>query len=652
MSGLLATLLMAVGLMKVYVEDVFSAYTYTGNASTTSHVVGFQPDLVWGKSRANAIGHYLVDSARGRDKYLYTELTNAQATGSTAGNDLASFDATGFTLGPNQSTALNSNNQTKVAWCFRKAPKFFDVVTWTGNGSAGRTIAHALDQAPGMIIVKQTSGTQNWCVWHRLSNGGANGNGWLYLNGINGVVGAGTAEDRWGTGSGGIYVAPTSTQFTVGADDNVNGNGSTYVAYLFAHDTGTDGLIQCGTFSTSGGGATRTQLGWEPQCVMWKKTNSTGDWYMLDTARGFTALGGDTSGDRTLSLNKSNAEGSGNLWGGPDATGFTIYGISGSEDHVYMAIRAPMKVPTDATKVFKTIARTGTGSAATVTGAGFAPDVLLGQSRGGNSPCWYSRLRGATTNLDSSNSNAEGSNTATGVLSIDMDGFTMGGNSGLINTSAVNYANHFFKRAPGFMQEVCYTGTGSAKTEAHGLGVAPELWISKSRSATNRWVIGCSYLPTPASDFLELSTSTKGNDTTTWNNTVPTASVFSVGTGTDANSSGVTYDMLLFATCPGVSKVGGYIGTGTTLQIDCGFAAGARFVLIKRTTVATGDWYLWDSVRGIVSGNDPYLLLNSAAAEVTSTDYIDPYSPGFEISSTAPSAINASGGTFIFLAIA
>ena len=100
-----------------------------------------------------------------------------------------------------------------------------------------------------------------------------------------------------------------------------------------------------------------------------------------------------------------------------------------------------------------------------------------------------------------------------------------------------------------------------------------------------------------------------------------------------------------------MSKVGSYTGTGTTQQINCGFTAGARFVLIKRTD-STGDWYVWDSTRGIVADNDPYLLLNSTAAEVTTTDYIDTYAPGFEISSTAPAAINASGGTFIYLAIA
>jgi hypothetical protein len=126
----------------------------------------------------------------------------------------------------------------------------------------------------------------------------------------------------------------------------------------------------------------------------------------------------------------------------------------------------------------------------------------------------------------------------------------------------------------------------------------------------------------------------------------------SFGASTDGkNASSTTYVAYLFATCAGVSKVGSYTGTATTKQIDCGFTGGARFVLIKRTD-STGAWYVWDSARGIVAGNDPYLLLNSTAAEVTNTDYIDTYSAGFEISSTAPAAINASGGTFIFLAIA
>ena len=61
---------------------------------------------------------------------------------------------------------------------------------------------------------------------------------------------------------------------------------------------------------------------------------------------------------------------------------------------------------------------------------------------------------------------------------------------------------------------------------------------------------------------------------------------------------------------------------------------------------------MWDSARGIVSGNDPYMQLNSASAEVTNTDYIDPLSSGFTITSNAGSDLNHNGGSYVFLAIA
>jgi hypothetical protein len=174
--------------------------------------------------------------------------------------------------------------------------------------------------------------------------------------------------------------------------------------------------------------------------------------------------------------------------------------------------------------------------------------------------------------------------------------------------------------------------------------------IVKRRDTTGNWNVYSSTLGATKymllnSDYYEVTA------TSIWNDTAPTSSVFTVGTFGGVNASGGTYVSYLFATCPGVSKVGSYTGTGTTQQINCGFTAGSRFVLIKRTDY-DGDWYVWDSARGIVAGNDPYLLLNSTAAEVTSTDYIDTAATGFEISSTAPAAINANGGSFIFFAVA
>jgi hypothetical protein len=240
-----------------------------------------------------------------------------------------------------------------------------------------------------------------------------------------------------------------------------------------------------------------------------------------------------------------------------------------------------------------------------------------------------------------------------------MDGFNVGADaSEHINASGIPYIYWNFKRTPGFFDIVCYSGDGLAgKIINHNLGVAPELIIVKQRTSTYQatgWPIYCAALGN--TKVLYLNTDAASTTAGQWASTTPSATTFTVDNYQDTNTSApATYVAYLFATCPGVSKVGSYTGTATTKQIDCGFTGGARFVLIKRTD-STGNWYIWDTVRGIISGNDPYLIINnvsgSPTAEVTNTDYIDTYSAGFEISSTAPADINASGGTYIFLAIA
>ncbi len=114
----------------------------------------------------------------------------------------------------------------------------------------------------------------------------------------------------------------------------------------------------------------------------------------------------------------------------------------------------------------------------------------------------------------------------------------------------------------------------------------------------------------------------------------------------------------LFATLSGISMVGSYNGdTNNPVDVDCGFASNARFVLIKRTNTS-GDWYTWDTLRGITSGsNDPYTLLNTTDPDVTDTDYIEahPSNVGFRVNSGTsgvPAALNATGSTYLFLAIA
>ena len=642
-----------VPVVPAYIEEVFSTYLYTGNGSTQTITNGIdlsgKGGLVWTKARSAADDSRLFDTSS--NSILSSSLTNAKLNG---GNSLVptyvTFNTDGFYT-PNDYGGWNTNGTTYVSWTFRKQPKFFDVVTYTGNGTAGRTIAHNLNATVGCIIVKCTSASTIWSVYHRSTGATKVG----ILNGDNSFA---TVSAYWND------TEPTSTVFTVGASGAVNDSGQTYVAYLFAHDaggfglTGTDNVISCGSYAGSGAAGNAITLGYEPQWLLVKNTASGQEWGMFDNMRG---LVNGSGGDAQLFTNTAGAEGSGTYFRAT-ATGFACedasarYNDSGYT-YVYIAIRrGPMKVPTSGTSVFLPIATSSSTNPLSVT-TNFPVDLsILRYSPSTSQNYVFDRLRGASSTsgvfLKTNDTTAETTaNTYTvGVQSntsvIDY-GFLAG------NSTAKIYWN--FRRAPNFFDEVCYTGNSvQGRTITHNLGVKPELMFVKSRSNAISWQV---YSATETATKYMLLDSSQSSNTASfdWNNTEPTSSVFTIqgtgGTGLEVNWTGYTYVAYLFATCAGVSKVGSYTGTGTTKQIDCGFTGGARFVLIKRTD-STGDWYVWDSARGIVSGNDPYLLLNSAAAEVTNTDYVDTYSAGFEISSTAPAAINASGGTFIFLAIA
>lgn len=650
----------AAGGEKIYVEDVFSTYLYTGNGSTQTITNGIdlagKGGLVWLKSRSQTDNrpHYLVDTVRGATNTLYSNLTNASTVNS---NGVASFSSNGFTIGAGGiDFNVNNSGSTYASWTFRKAAKFFDVVTWTGDGTT-RSISHSLGATPGFIIVKRTSGISDWCCWHRsISTGNLSTNNLILLNSTSSAIGVAN-----------VIGAVSSTSFEVGASNSANASGSTYVAYLFAHDaggfgdSGNESVIKCGSYIGTGAAGNFVDLGWEPQWLLIRRASSTGSWIIHDSMRGISTGGNDQS----LFAHSSEAEASSNVVS-LNPTGFTLDTTNGlwndsfGSTYIYIAIRrGPMKTPTDATKVFSSIRATAsTGSAITTDFPAdasiyclLAPynascifqDRLRGypttSSTSGNYPILVSRLTSAESSYWPSYPYIWGADSNTSLkYGLALNGLPV--------------VTHALRRAPGFFDVVAYTGTGSDRTVAHNLGVAPELIIVKARSATSNWPVYIASLGGAAESVPFLNTS----DGAVFSNLSrfiqsPTDSVFHLGIGADVNFSGVTFIAYLFASCPGVSKVGSYTGTGTTLNIDCGFTNGARFVLIKRTD-STGDWYVWDTARGIISSNDPYLLFNSDAVEVTNTDYIDPLSSGFQISSTAPAAINASGGSFIFLAIA
>ena len=635
-----------------YIEDVFSCFLYAGTGAsqtiTNNLDLSTKGGLVWIKSRSDGTDHRLTDTARGATKSIASNSTAAEITESTG---LTAFGTTGFTIGADAD--YNTNAATYASWTFREQEKFFDVVTYTGNGVAGRTIAHNLGAVPGCIIVKRTSASAEWVVYHR-SLGATQ---YIYLDSTDG---AGTSLFPWNNTS------PTSSVFTLGDSNRTNSAGETFVAYIFAHDaggfglTGTDNVISCGSYtgngSTSGPVVT---LGYEPQWLMVKKAGDTADWLIYDSMRNSGSWG------TRLNPNLPNAENSNaNAQFEITSTGFYVNSANNSANsstntsgitYIYIAIRrGPMKVPTVGTSVFTPIARSGTGSTTTVTGTSFPPDLVASKVRTGpanRGAGFFDRLRGATKFLVSNDTGAEQTDTYE-LTSFNMNGYTTGpdnqGNN-YINEGSSTYANWIFGRAPNFFDVVCYTGDGSTRNITHNLTVVPELFIVKRRDTANDWYVYSNAEPQPFG-FL-LNTADRALGYSVWNNTTPTSSVFTVtGSGT-VNGSGGTYVAYLFATCAGVSKVGSYTGNGSSQTINCGFTSGSRFVLIKRID-ASGGWHVWDSARGIIAGNDPYVLLNTATAEVTTDDSVDTDSTGFVVNQVAATNINVTSATYIFLAIA
>ena len=630
-----------------FIENLFSTYLYTGNGSTQTITNGIDlfanGGLTWIKQRSATRDNLLFDTVRGATQRLFSNLTSAQ---SVDAQSLTAFNSNGFSIGAD--SGCNINAGTYASWTFREQAKFFDVVTYTGTGS-NTTIPHNLGSAPGCMIVKCTSNAVGWNVYHRSLTSAA------YQLELNTTSAEFSDPTIWNS------TAPTSTEFSVGTNLGINGSGRTYVAYLFAHNaggfgtSGSDNVISCG--SVVGASQVEVNLGYEPQWILVKNASAAQDWWVVDNMRGLPVQATDTSYNASaLRPNLSDAETTG-FSIAPSATGFKANVLTSSQTYIYIAIRrGPMAVPTLGTSVFEPVAYTGTGTNNRIITSSITPDSVIPAQRNDTaSKYWYDRLRGNGTYLITTGTNAEGTDGAVYGPQFNkvQTGYQQGtSDSGFLNNSAIptTYVNYLIKRAPSFFDEVCYTGTGSATTVAHNLGAVPELMIVKVRNDAQVWQVYSAATGNAAR--LQLNTNDSAfTASAIWNTTTPTSSVFSIGTNVSVNGSGNTYVAYLFATCAGVSKVGSYTGTATTQVINCGFTAGARWVMIKRTD-STGDWYVWDSARGIIAGDDPYLLLNSSAAEVTNTDYVDTYSAGFELTSTAPSAINANGGTFIFLAIA
>jgi hypothetical protein len=268
-----------------------SLYTGTGSALTVTNAGQFKPDFVWLKSRSNAYNHGLFDSVRGALKVIQSSSTAAEATES-AGTSLTDFNSNGFALGTNGSTvSTNVSAATFVGWQWQagqgstttgtgtggitsvtqsvNTTAGFSIVTYTGSGSNG-TVTHGLGVAPKMIIVKTINAVDNWAVYH--SSIGATQ--YLQLNTTNASA---SSITLWNDTS------PTSTVFSVGTNNDVNGSARTYVAYCWAEIAGFSKFSSYTGNSSSDG--VFVYLGFRPKYLMIKRTDAANSWYIYDSSR-------------------------------------------------------------------------------------------------------------------------------------------------------------------------------------------------------------------------------------------------------------------------------------------------------------------------------------------------------------------------------
>lgn len=320
------------------IEPSFNTVLYTGDGDTTAQPVtgvGFTPDLVWIKTRNQAVRHILTDSVRGVDSQIFSNETFSESNY----GEFNTFDSDGFTVKRNTGTDyLNQSGINYVAWCFNAGGNEvtntdgdhnstvrannnlgFSIVKGSGSGTGVQTVGHGLDSAPEMILIKNIAVSDNWWVYHSQTGVSK----YLQLN-------TNSTPANWADN-----MVVNSTQ--IGVRQDSTGSWGNLIAYCFTSKTG---VSKVGTYLGTGTSGNVITTGFEPAFVMIKNTDDTGSWLILDNVR-------DTDGvlNEHLYANLSNAEATASTATiTPNINGFTI-GNSNSihlnrsgDDFIYYAI--------------------------------------------------------------------------------------------------------------------------------------------------------------------------------------------------------------------------------------------------------------------------------------------------------------------------
>jgi hypothetical protein len=328
---------------------------------------------------------------------------------------------------------------------------------------------------------------------------------------------------------------------------------------------------------------------------------------------------------------------------------------------------------TQAGKYFNTVLYTGNGSTQSITGVGFQPDFVWAKAR--SAANWHilsDVVRGATSYLHSNNTDAEGTNSAV-ISSFNSDGFTLGSNATINGNGNTNVAWNWKANGAGSSNTagtitstvsanttagfsiVTYTGTGANATVGHGLGVAPSMVIVKQRGGTTNWTVYHAGVASDAqTDYLSLNlTDAAIDNNVVWNDTAPTTTVFSLGTGAAVNTNTGTYVAYCFAPVAGYSAFGSYTGNGSADGPFVFTNFRPRYLMVKEasgTSAASGNWVIHDAVRDTYNVCGLRLVADNSYAEGT-VNAFDFLSNGFKLRTTDVGR-NESGGTYIYMALA
>jgi len=649
-KNMLAAAAGAAGGDPVNIEDVFHTHleTGTGSAYTVNNGIDLSGEggLVWIKGRNNSgYNHTLYDTARSGT--LFSDTANAA---SDYASEIASYNNNGFTTVSSGASYNNVSGTDYVAWTFRKAPKFFDIVTYTGNGTAGRTISHNLGTTVGSVWVKRRDSSAYWMIYHKGIHSSNPEYYHLALNETFSFNDLGQSQSNpsnmWN------QTAPTSTQITLGSDTNVNEPNATFVAYVFAHNNndggfGPDGdkdVIKCGTYTGDGGaGTTEVNLGFEPQWILVKASSAADNWFLIDNMRGWVTHN-NQSNDAYILPNTNSAESTGGFLD-ITSTGFktTLYSNVNvnNRDYIYIAIRrGPMGIPTSASNVFNVVDRNS--STTPQYKSGFVTDTVINlyTSTGTANRRIYSRLTGDKKLFTEATSAAQDDSDRKWDF---MDGFA--------GVTSDNYDGVMWARAPNYYDTTVYNGTGSAKTEPHNLGIKPDMMWFKKLNSTSNWVVWHKDLTSTTNNYILLDQDFDEQPlSTAWNGSEPTATNINLGTWSQVNQSGSQFICHLFSSLSGISKVGMFTGNGTSQTIDCGFGSGCKLFIVKRLD-GTSPWLMFTSHHGIVSGNDTFWFLNDTSQYVTA-DIVDPTNSGIIINYDSARYMNINNAKYIFYAVA